>query len=71
MVFYTSDLHLGHANVIRHCDRPFSSADEMDRERRDDPFCSASAVFVFRLGITHLALQKHNIKIPGVEAQCH
>ena len=30
MVFYTSDLHLGHANVIRHCDRPFSSADEMD-----------------------------------------
>ena len=27
---YTSDLHLGHANVIRHCDRPFADADEMD-----------------------------------------
>ena len=30
MIFYTSDLHLGHTNVIRHCDRPFSNADEMD-----------------------------------------
>ena len=30
MVYYTSDLHLGHANVIRHCSRPFISADEMD-----------------------------------------
>ncbi len=30
MIYYTSDLHLGHANVIRHCSRPFISADEMD-----------------------------------------
>lgn len=30
MIFYTADLHLGHANVIRHCDRPFRDADEMD-----------------------------------------
>ena len=30
MIYYTADLHLGHANVIRHCDRPFASADEMD-----------------------------------------
>lgn len=30
MIYYTSDLHLGHANVIRHCDRPFADADEMD-----------------------------------------
>ncbi len=30
MVYYTSDLHLGHGNVIRHCSRPFASADEMD-----------------------------------------
>jgi len=30
VIFYTSDLHLGHTNVIRHCDRPFSNADEMD-----------------------------------------
>ena len=30
MTFYTADLHLGHANIIRHCGRPFSSAGEMD-----------------------------------------
>ena len=30
LIYYTADLHFGHANVIRHCDRPFSDADSMD-----------------------------------------
>lgn len=25
MVFFTADLHFGHANIIRHCVRPFAS----------------------------------------------
>lgn len=29
-VWFTSDTHFGHANIIRHCQRPFSSAPEMD-----------------------------------------
>lgn len=30
--FFTSDLHIGHANVIEHDSRPFSSVEEMNEE---------------------------------------
>ena len=29
-LFFTSDTHFGHANIIKYCSRPFSSADEMN-----------------------------------------
>ncbi len=31
MIYYTADLHFGHANVIRFDNRPFDNVDEMDR----------------------------------------
>ena len=30
MIFFTADHHFGHANIIRHCNRLFTSAAEMD-----------------------------------------
>lgn len=29
-IFFSSDLHLGHSKIIEHCNRPFTSVDEMD-----------------------------------------
>lgn len=30
--FFTADLHFGHANIIKYCDRPFADVDEMNAQ---------------------------------------
>ena len=45
-LWFTADLHLGHANIIRHCDRPFleEGAIKVSREtvsRHDDALIDA------------------------------
>ena len=31
-VFFTSDCHFDHANIIKYCSRPFETAEEMNRQ---------------------------------------
>lgn len=55
-IWFTSDQHFGHANIIRYCNRPFASMAEMDDALVDDwNRVVASRDMVYHLGDFTLA----------------
>jgi len=63
-LWLTSDLHFGHENIIRYCDRPFADVDEMDAElvrRWNERVAPGDTVWVLgdvALGPIHSSLRK-------------
>lgn len=55
-IFFTSDTHYGHANIIKYCNRPFNDVHEMDQEliRRHNEVVKPTDV-VYHLGDFALA----------------
>ena len=59
MFFYTSDLHLGHVNVIRFDKRPFADVEEMDQyiiNRWNDRVSEDDTVYIVALPHRYLVL---------------
>jgi calcineurin-like phosphoesterase family protein len=46
--FFTADEHYGHSKIIRYCDRPLASAEEMDAEiiRRHNEIVASQDVVI-------------------------
>jgi calcineurin-like phosphoesterase family protein len=36
MIYFTADLHLGHKNIIKYCERPFNDVHEMNKSILDN-----------------------------------
>ncbi len=51
MIWFTSDQHFGHENIIKYCNRPFASVDQMNFElvRRHNAVVKDDDI-VFHLG---------------------
>lgn len=66
-IFFTSDLHFGHANIINYCKRPFDSADHMNQEiiRRWNERVAANDL-VYILGDVCMGNVQHTSKFVGM-----
>lgn len=82
MIYFTSDLHFDHANVIKYCDRPFDSVEQMNErmvELWNDNVDSADIIYVlgdFSLGASAVTkygprLNGNKYLVPGNHDRCH
>lgn len=71
MYFFTADEHYGHANIIKFCERPFKTVEEMDQELiarhnsrvTNDDIVIHAGDFCFR---NKLSAQKYMERLNGV-----
>ena len=62
-VFFTSDTHFNHTNIIQYCQRPFKSTDEMNEAMIDNwNSVVGEDDTVFHLGDFSLEVQKSGIR---------
>ncbi len=82
MIFFTSDLHFFHANVIKYCARPYSSVEEMNEMLvknwnevvgpEDTVYCLGDFSMAFRPVETFTArLNGKKFLVPGNHDFCH
>lgn len=82
MIFFTSDLHIWHTNVIRYCSRPFSSIEEMNEMLvknwndtvgpEDSVYCLGDFAIAFRPVETFSSrLNGKKYLVPGNHDFCH
>ena len=58
-IWFTADFHLGHKNIIRYCNRPFDTVEEMNRTiiERLNSLVKTNDILYF-LGGTSASVQK-------------
>ncbi len=74
MIYLISDLHLVHKNIIRYCNRPFSSVEEMNRTLIDDGNKVVKEDdFVYLVGDLGLGRKKTKIRywLKKIEWECY
>ena len=81
-VYFTSDLHFYHANVIKYCNRPYFSVEEMNKDliyqwnsevcSNDDVYCLGDFSLAFRpVELYSSVLNGKKYLLPGNHDFCH
>lgn len=82
MIYFTSDLHFYHQNVIRYCNRPFATVEEMNEilitnwnsivQPNDEVYCLGDLSMAFRpIELFSSRLMGKKYLVPGNHDFCH
>ena len=56
MTFYTADTHFGHANILKLCNRPFETIEEMNEIKKKNGILFKNAVSLEETGKIQIAV---------------